>query len=493
MNNRLRARLVGPLLLAVSVLSVGGGCSPAESDGSTGGTAGAGGEGGGAGGVGGGTGGVGGGTGGVGGGTGGVGGGTGGVGGGTGGDGGGTGGVGGGTGGAGGGTSLGTHFAETATEWSLPANSPSPDGYWTPYHSDWWTTMDLDGDGKPDLVVTDGATESNRRWQLHKNTGSGFAETSTAWSLPTGSPYSEGYYSAFHASSWTTLDLDGDGKPDLVVTFGVSEADRRWLVYKNTGSGFASTATQWSLPANSPSTDGYWTLYHPDGWWTTMDLDGDGKPDLVVTASTSETDRRWLIYKNTGSGFAATATEWSVPANSPSPDGFWNVNHPDGWWTTMDLDGDGKPDLVVTESTSETDRRWLVHKNTGSGFAATATEWSVPANSPSPDGFWTVNHSWWWTTIDLDGDDKPDLVVTEGASETDRRWMVHKNTGSGFAGAGTAWSVPADSPSPDGYWTVFHSDWWTTMDLDGDGKPDLVVNEGASETNRRWLLYKNTP
>ncbi|AKU92763.1 glycine-rich protein [Vulgatibacter incomptus] len=442
--------------------------------------------GGGTGGVGGGTGGVGGGTGGVGGGTGGVGGGTGGVGGGTGGVGGGTGGVGGGTGGVGGGTTPpGTHFAATATEWSLPADSPTTNGFYS-IASSWWTTMDLDGDGKPDLVVTADATEDNRRWLVHKNTGSGFAATATEWSLPGDSPTTNGFNS-IASSWWTTMDLDGDGKPDLVVTADATEDNRRWLVHKNTGSGFAATATEWSLPGDSPTTNGFNSI--ASSWWTTMDLDGDGKPDLVVPAGATDDNRRWLVYKNTGSGFAATATEWSVPADSPTSNGFYSVAS--SWWTTMDLDGDGKPDLVVPAGATEDNRRWLVYKNTGSGFAATATEWSVPADSPTSNGFYSVASSW-WTTMDLDGDGKPDLVVPAGATEDNRRWLVYKNTGSGFAATATEWSLPADSPTSNGFYSVASS-WWTTMDLDGDGKPDLVVTAGATEDNRRWLVYKNTP
>ena len=252
-------------LLAVLVLTLASGCSPDDSSTSDSGSAG-------------------------------VGGGTGGVGGGTGGVGGGTGGVGGGTGGAGGSTTPpGTHFAETATAWTLPAGSPNPYGY-TVVSSSNWTTMDLDGDGKPDLVVHEGASEENRRWLLYKNTGSGFSETATAWTLPAGSPNPNGYTVVSSSSNWTTMDLDGDGKPDLVVHAGASEENRRWLLYKNTGSGFSETATAWTLPAGSPNPNGYTVVSSSN--WTTMDLDGDGKPDLVVHAGASEENRRWLLYNN---------------------------------------------------------------------------------------------------------------------------------------------------------------------------------------------------
>ena len=82
--------------------------------------------------------------------------------------------------------------------------------------------------------------------------------------------------------------------------------------------------------------------------------------------------------------------------------------------------------------------------------------------------------------------------MNEGASESNRRWLLYKNTGSGFATTSTSWTLPAGAPGTYGFDEIANS-FWTTMDLDGDGKPDLVVNEGASESNRQWLLYKNTP
>ena len=64
--------------------------------------------------------------------------------------------------------------------------------------------------------------------------------------------------------------------------------------------------------------------------------------------------------------------------------------------------------------------------------------------------------------------------------------------GTHFAATSTAWTLPVGAPGSYGFDEIANS-YWSTMDLDGDGKPDLVVTNGASESNRRWLLYKNTP
>ncbi|NOU29045.1 MAG: hypothetical protein HOO96_14180, partial [Polyangiaceae bacterium] len=62
-----------------------------------------------------------------------------------------------------------------------------------------------------------------------------------------------------------------------------------WKVYKNTGTGFATTATQWTLPALG-TTEGYDQIAGYDGntEWVTLDIDGDGKIDLVNTATLAD-------------------------------------------------------------------------------------------------------------------------------------------------------------------------------------------------------------
>ena len=92
------------------------------------------------------------------------------------------------------------------------------------------------------------------------------------------------------ALAWTTTDLDGDGKADLVQTeppdgSGVwgGDAVAYGKIYKNIGSGFASAPTQWSVPMLGLA-QGFQTTTAIA--WITMDLDGDGKADLVQTEPT---------------------------------------------------------------------------------------------------------------------------------------------------------------------------------------------------------------
>ncbi|MEO7327161.1 MAG: VCBS repeat-containing protein, partial [Minicystis sp.] len=221
---------------------------------------------------------------------------------------------------------------------------------------------------------------------------------------------------------WSVVDLDGDGKVDLVVTDGATEQKRRWKIYKNIGTGFSPTSVDWSLPAGSPNGNGYFTFVN--GLWSTFDLTGSGKIDLVVTEAATEKNRKWKRYENTGAGFAAKSTDWSLPAGSPNGNGYFIPAN--GLWSTFDLSGSGRPDLIVTEAATEKNRKWKRYENTGTGFADKAVDWALPAGSPNGNGFF-IPANGLWSTVDLDGDKRPELVITDGATEQKRRWKIYHN------------------------------------------------------------------
>ena len=93
-----------------------------------------------------------------------------------------------------------------------------------------------------------------------------------------------------------------------------------WLVYRNTGSGFAASPTSWALPTVAGGVFN-WGLatYDMCPTYSTFDIDGDGKADLVIPddcdASSTVGKDHWLVYRSTGSGFAASPINWSMSRN----------------------------------------------------------------------------------------------------------------------------------------------------------------------------------
>lgn len=436
-------------------------------------------------------------------------------------------------GGAGGGTAAGggsgafdagaTHFAPTPFSWPVPASGLA-DGFMFPKFGAsvrFWDTLDLDGDGKPDLVHTANpatgqvwlnAAGGGVYWKVYRNLGNGFATMPTLWPVPA-SGLADGFLATASATNfrqWATFDIDHDGKPDLVQTANPATnqvwAGPLWKVFKNTGTGFSTTAINWPVPAAPP-------LTLPDGYnakdsaanpkpWSTLDLDGDGFPDLVLTSTAGTvfvggTKPEWHVHKNMGNGFAPTFTAWPVPASGLA-DGFTMPNSRASTreWATVDLDGDGLPDLVQTANTvggavwlptdGGAQAFWKVYPNLGTGFAATFTAWPVPPNGLT-DGFYATEllvTSRRWTTRDLNGDGRPDLVHTTNpangqvfvGADGGAYWNYYRNTGTGFAVPAAQWTVPPTGLA-EGFFSHVSSvtlTRWMTFDLDGDGTMDLV-------------------
>ena len=255
-----------------------------------------------------------------------------------------------------------TGFAVDPIEWTLP---DAIDGH---VHSSrtggmQWTTFDIDADGVVELVQTAsledaftwGYAEDDPHWRVFRNTGDGFAARFEEWPLPPMPDGRNGWFTshsnALPNQSQRTQDLTGDGLPDLIVprdgawpndVWGADHAPH-WRVYPNLGDAFASDWLEWTLPDETfayPSQAEDWIIEVSQTWDTFVN--GGGMPNLVVPG-----DGDWQVYRNQGTHFALEATPWSVP--DPVFTALWA----DGGavaegWTTVDLDGDGCMDLVLT-------------------------------------------------------------------------------------------------------------------------------------------------
>ncbi|MCP4808473.1 MAG: VCBS repeat-containing protein [Proteobacteria bacterium] len=352
--------------------------------------------------------------------------------------------------------------------------------------------------------------------------GTRFEVLATPWRLPAGFPDGTFMYATDTSTSspnWVMLDLDDKGGMDLFVTYyeGLTDVGTsKWLVYENAGDGFEGAAGDWALPTGFPSQAFYmgYDTSSASPNWALLDLDGDGTDELVVTyydILSGVGDSSWMVYTNNGSGFDTSGTTWSLPVGFPSGT-FWqatdsSTSSPN--WTLMDIDGDGAPELVVTEYDGIEglgDTRWLVYSNTGSGWSSTGDTFSLPTGFPAGQfslSYDSSTSSPNWAVRDMDGDGLLEMLVTyyegfEGVGTT--HWFVYAGDSGGFDSVSTSWDLPVgytDGYFRSGYDTGTDSLNWALTDLHGDGVDDLVIQyEAISGANAKvgttkWLVHEN--
>ena len=422
-------------------------------------------------------------------------------------------------------------FSTTSEEWSVP-ESGLTEGFaqpssFTSYR--YWTTLDIDGDRRPDIVQT-GSTDLTQSawdaagspyWKVFLGGGDRWEGSALEWKVPPNG-MSTGFYAASvtGGGEWRTIDLTGDGRPDLVQTSDPATGyvwdqggNAYWKVFENDGEGgFARPALSWPVPDSGTSYGFNATSYASSYWhWATLDMDGDRKLDLVHTADPAtgyvwdaSGSPHWKVFRNTGEGFERQATIWPVP-DSGTAGGFYAVSSASTpRWRVVDLDDDGRADLVQTSDPATGtvwdaagEPYWKVFAGAGDGFAASADKWAVPP-SGLDDGFFDVASATsyrYWSLTDIDGDRDLDLVQTGDVSHSyrvwdasgDPYWKVYRNQGGGFSAELHRWPIPK-SGTDEGFYMVEGSASYTTwalLDADADGHPDLVQTEDPS-TSYVW-------
>jgi hypothetical protein len=362
-------------------------------------------------------------------------------------------------------------------------------------------TADLNGDGVTDLAAV----------------GDGSLELSVLIGRGDGTFQPAAAYNASPANSSTAMsvsagDLDGDGYPDLAVghvrdygaipilrnrgdgTFGprelvASDRSSRFVgladirrsgrcdlavlapdygrtplkVLLNDGSGKLLTYVQSDTRQGIP-VEGYWAA-------AAADIDGDGNLDLAITV----TNRNYqvVICRGLGDGEFRYVSSLS----------FGPLGQSAGVGALLkDLDGDGRPDLVIADSAISNGGLpgtvWIV-PNAG-GF-----QWSQPIAYPLDTA-----QAFDLATADFNGDGTADLAFWSTdlypavpGSPVQRRIQVMLNRGDG------TFTPPVAYPLGPYAWGDKGS--LAVADLDQDGRPDLIGVAGAWPGPGAVVTFRN--
>ena len=318
--------------------------------------------------------------------------------------------------------------------------------------------IDFDGDGWPDLFCANGAalpslTKTGKEYwnRLYRNNRDGTFSDVTEKAGLVGQGYGMGV---------AVGDYNNDGHEDLFVV-GVHGNQ----LYRNNGDGTFTDVTE-KAGFGAPGVKNLWSV--AAAW---IDYDGDGRLDLFISNYcdwTPESDpvcggychpdvyraEPMQLFHNNGDGTFTQVT---------SKEGFPEVLGKGMGIAMADFAGDGRPGLFVANDNA----RNLLFRSTERGFQEIGTEAEVAYNG---DG---RNISGMGADFgDIDGDGRPDLVMTGLRNET---YDVFLNRGAAAFEDGSASTGLLALSRPWSGWGC------GLVDLDNDGWLDLFVAGGGFE------------
>ncbi len=279
---------------------------------------------------------------------------------------------------------------------------------------------DVNGDGKPDIVV-----------------GNGGGDTSVGVLLGNGDGTFQPVLLTYIASmgennSVAVADVNGDGKPDLIVaTCCQSNGDAAAAVLLGNGDG------TFQAPL----------FYDAGGSGSVLvvaDVNGDGKPDIVVTNYNNSNNSTVSVLLGNGNGTFQPALISAAPDDAAT-------------LIVADVNGDGKPDVLIYGNSIG------VLLGNGDGTFQSATYY----------------HGGYCSSVaiaDVNGDAIPDLVTANAGL---------KDCGpnaQGFAGILLGNGDSTFQPVVD-YLAINYTNGGVgdvaVADLNGDDKPDVMVTSGT--------------
>jgi len=289
--------------------------------------------------------------------------------------------------------------------------------------------IDYNADGLYDLLVNTGGT-----WSVMLSTGSSLGSPSS-----TGAPVT----ATGKGLNAVATDVDGDGYEDLVWMdlYGYAGGDTIRYRLREPSGNFSSTVYTLvaAKPANTMIVPGLGAA--PAGRGRMADFNGDKKGDVAYRTHVRLYNPGLGTWKYYYYVYAACSGAWSFGVNTPQATSIPMIG---------DFNGDGRSDILYYTQGGAVGVRF----STGTAFTAQVSAGTLAAASGD------------FLVVDWDGDGLDDVIYPNLSNST---WYLRRSTGEQFL---TAVSTSLSTAS-------MTSKAWVT-DLNGDGLDDLVYVGSAT-------------
>lgn len=294
---------------------------------------------------------------------------------------------------------------------------------------------DVNGDGFDDLIWN-ATTDTNRIY-----VGLGQADGTFQFLPP--QVRSETGWSPYKT---ITGDVNGDGRTDLIWNETSTYRNRVYIGLGQSNGTFVFLAAQ---DRSGTGWDNYKTLAE--------DVNGDGLTDLIWNQTTTDLNRVYVGLAQPNGTF--------VFLSAQDRSGL-------GWdrYTTLmaDVNGDGRSDLIWNEASDVRNRVYV-------GLAQANGTFQFLSNLDLGIGNWTDYQA---MTGDVNGDGLTDLIWNRTVTDFNRIYVCLALASGTFS-----WVYPEGQGLMGTGWDNYQT---LPMDVNGDGKTDLVWNQ-TKYTNRTYV------
>ncbi len=313
-----------------------------------------------------------------------------------------------------------------------------------------------------------------------------------------------GYLSTAQERGVRFLDVNGDGKTDLLKGFQNDQAGTTTTnLYINT---FSTSTGSYSWIASTTFSGvippfGYRTV---NGNYTMTsglfgEINGDGTPDYVMSLPSYTGS---ATYLGNGSSWTSTTTLFGAPYSMPT------TQPTDIASQLVDVNGDGLDDWMSSDRYST-----FVRLNTGTTWESTASsQWTIATSTlyyalAGGQGGTEVYYDRGIRFFDINGDALVDFVRSYSASphnacagaantEVGNIQVVLLNTGNGWA-TSTAYTLPQHitvaqvngAPNPCNFSGVFNHQEYANWIGNGQMNQDVITQIGYSTGGKKNVIY----